>query len=245
VAVVVNNVVNLTTDDAARVTASIASALRQELAVVAVGDSAIQAAAASAATDLETCVVEPTCIEAVRRATEVDALLFVSMARIGTVTRLEARYVAPGLDRSVQVLDTELQDIDDQWFRVRASSLVPDAQKRAGAAPVGIVAEQPASRQDRWAVTTPAIIAGSATLLTAGAATWLGISALNCQTDPCTSSEADSANTKALVTDILWGATVAGAAVTGYFLWRGRPVETDVAVVPTAGGAHLVVGGHF
>jgi len=248
VAVVVNNVVNITTDEAARISAAIASALRQELSVVATGDAAIQAAAASAAPDLETCVVEPTCISAVRQATEVDALLFVSMARIGTITRLEARYVAPGLDRSVQVLDTEMQDLDAQWFRVRAASLVPDAKKRSPANPDPTLAPAPepsAEHTGHWAITTPAVVAGTATLLTAGAATWLGISALACQSDPCSPSEADSANTKALVTDVLWGATLAGAAVTGYFLWRGTSAETDVAVVPTSDGARLVVGGRF
>lgn len=259
VAVIANNAVNLTMDEATEVTLAISSALRQSLDATVVGDVATQAAATQAVASLEQCVIDPACVATLRGALEVDALLFVSLARVGPVTRVEVRYAAPKSNRTVQVLNLELNEApSDQIFLKHARALVPDAQPRSTGelkvvtGPGGAFKPIPARATENEApsrFTTPVMVVGGLTVATAIGATVLGISAISddCNDVACDEQGVDSVNNRALVTDVLWGATIVGAAVTGYLFWKAgkeRP-SSQVSVVPSAGGAHVVLGGRF
>jgi hypothetical protein len=266
IAVVATNVVNYSAEDATRVTLAISAALRRVLDVTVHGDLVTQTTAAQAAIDMQRCTLDAECIGDMRRALKVDALLLVSLARIGDVSRVDIRYVSPQSSEAVQVFQDTMKTLTIDDFEHKARDLVPDARvrdkplpkepveplkTRPDAVKKPVVVSKPApKKQARGSrFTTPVLISGGVTVAALAGGITFGVLALGhseCEAEPgCAQSEADKADRQALISDVLLATAGVGAIVTAVLFTTAGDEQVRASVAPTRGGAAVVLGGRF
>jgi len=252
VAIVPGITVNL---DAARADAlaqELAEALRTELDIETIGGLEVRRRLPAAGLPPD-CVANQACLQDVANRLSVQQLLFVVMVDTGTggAVQVDTTWVDPAARKTASrpAIDIATLASAKSQFASAAQQLLPDAPLRP----------RPETNLGRMStgiprhLTTPAYIAGGATIAGLGLGVALGAvtrgryrdcEALTAQGRQCTASRRDTIRTTAFIADAGWVVAVAGTIATAV-LYATSGETAHIVVEPGPTGVAVTAVGRF
>lgn len=252
VGVVPGIAVNLDTQRVDRLSQDLAEALRDELAVDAIGGLEVRRMLPDEGLPPD-CVATPACVDDVARRLSAQQLLFVVMVDTGTggAIQVDSTWIDPATNKTASRPAIDIVDVTEakQRFAGAARQLLPDApvrEKLAGG--IGRMSE-PVPRH----FTTVSYITAGIAVVGFATGTFAGFSARTRYQEcsdladrgmDCSPSRRDSIRSVALAADIGWVVAL-GGAVTTAVLYLTSGEKPHLIVEPVPGGAAVSALGSF
>jgi hypothetical protein len=251
VAVVIGIAVNLEQAQADQLGGALAAALTKQLKVDTIGGAEVTRRLPAGGIE-EECPGKPACIADIGSRTQADQILFLSIVKVGTAHQIDATWTEIATGKRASRPALQLADVADadKIFVENAARYLPDAEPRETKPNIIYNNNNVTNEPERPIKPVVLVVGGGGVLAMIGSGV-LGLSVKSkydgCKDAPCSPSEKDAIDKRALIADITLGVGIAAVA-TAAILYFTTPLEESApvpTVEPVAGGAVIGLEGRW